>query len=129
MLFGEEDLKRMKESKMKEKIAIFKCPHFCREDTNAVNLRTNSLKGDVKYDIEWGHLYYRDCQLCKTKNECKGICKHKNSCKLYVMNGEEGIVKIKRMNVNAKLLVRRMVGAAGYDLGAAESGVVPAHNK
>ena len=111
---------------MTEKIAILKCPKFWREDTNAVNLRTNSLRGDIKYDIEWGHLYNSDCQLCKIKNECKGICKHKNPCKLYVMHGEEGIVKIKKMNVNAKLLVRGMAGAAGYDLGVAQAAVLPA---
>ena len=45
------------------------------------------------------------------------------------MNGEEGVVKIKRTNVNAKLPVRGTAGAAGYDLAAAESAVVPAHNK
>ena len=129
MLSGEEDLERMKERKMTEKIAILKCPKLWREDTNAVNLRTNSFKGDVKYDIEWGHLYNSDCRLCKIQNECKGICKHKNPCKLYVMNGEEGIVKIKRMNVNAKLPVRGMAGAAGYDLATAESAIIPAHNK
>ena len=45
------------------------------------------------------------------------------------MNAEEGIVKIKRMNVNAKLPVRGTAGAAGYDLAAAQSAVVPAHSK
>ena len=45
------------------------------------------------------------------------------------MNGEEGIVKIKRMNVNAKLPVRGAAGAVGYDLAVAESAVVLAHNK
>ena len=33
------------------------------------------------------------------------------------------------MNVNAKLPVRGSSGAAGYDLSAAESAVVPAHGK
>ena len=80
-LSTEEDLKRMKERKMTEKIAILKCPRLWREESNAVNLRTNYWKGDVKYDIEWGHLYNSDCQLCKFKNECKSICKHKNLCK------------------------------------------------
>ena len=45
------------------------------------------------------------------------------------MNAEVGVVKVKRMNVNAKLPIRGTAGAAGYDLAAAESAVVPAHNK
>ena len=45
------------------------------------------------------------------------------------MNAEEGKVEIKRMNVNAKLPVRGTAGAAGYDLVAAQSAVVPAHSK
>ena len=45
------------------------------------------------------------------------------------MNAEEGVVKIKRTNVNAKLPVRGMAGAAGYDLTAAQAAVVPAHSK
>ena len=45
------------------------------------------------------------------------------------MNAEEGVVKIKRTNVNAKLPVRGTAGAAGYDLAAAQATVVPAHSK
>ena len=35
------------------------------------------------------------------------------------MNAKEGVVKIKRTNVNAQLPVRGRAGAAGYDLAAA----------
>ena len=46
------------------------------------------------------------------------------------MKTDEGIVKVKRMNVNAKLPIRGAVrGSAGYDLAAAQSAVVPAHGK
>ena len=45
------------------------------------------------------------------------------------MNAEEGVVKIKRTNVNAKLPVRGTAGAAGYDLAAAQAAVVLAHSK
>ena len=45
------------------------------------------------------------------------------------MNGEEGVIKMKRMNVNAKLPSRGTEGAAGYDLAAAQAAVVPAHGK
>ena len=127
MLSSEEDLQRMNEEKMQKKISVLKCPRFWRERVNGENLRTNLLKGNVKYDIEWGHLYNNDCQICKRKNKCKGICKHGNSCKLHVINGEEGVIKMKRMNVNAKLPSRGTAGAAGYDLAAAETAVVPAH--
>ena len=42
--------------------------------------------------------------------------------------GEE-VVKIKRVNKNAKLPVRGTNGPAGYDLAAVEATVVPAHGK
>ena len=45
------------------------------------------------------------------------------------MNGEEGIVKIKRTNVNAQLPIRGTTGAARYDLAAAQVAVVPVHDK
>ena len=93
------------------------------------NLRTNFVKGDVKYEVQWGNLHNDDCEICKRKNRCKKNCKHRNACKLYVMNAEEGVVKIKRMNVNAILPVRGTAGAAGYDLAGAQGARVPAHSK
>ena len=94
-----------------------------------MNLRSNSFEGRVKYDVEWGYLYDKDCELCKKKNECKPNCKHRTFCTLYVMKIDEGVVKIKRTNVNAKLPVGGTAGSAGYDLAAAQAAVVPAHGK
>ena len=69
--------------------------------------------------------------MCKNKNGCNDFCKHKTPCKLYVIKNDEGdeVVKIKRLNVNAKLPVTGTEGAAGYDLSAAQAAVVPAHGK
>ena len=82
VLSNEEDLKKMNDERIQKKIAILKCPRFWREQTNAVNLRTNSLKGHVNYDVEWGYLYENDCQICKKKNKCTKSCKHRDICKL-----------------------------------------------
>ena len=110
MLSSEEDLQRMNEEKRKKKISVLKCPRFWRERVNGENLCTNLLKGDVKYEIKWGHLYKTDCDICKRKNECKGICKHRNFCKLFVMNGREGEIKMKGVNKNAMLPVEGQQG-------------------
>ena len=45
------------------------------------------------------------------------------------MKTDEGVVRIKRVNKNAKLPFRGTEGAAGYDLAAAQAAVVPAHGK
>ena len=45
------------------------------------------------------------------------------------MKIDEGVVKIKRTNVNGKLLVRGTAGLAGYDLAVAQAAVVLAHGK
>ena len=130
VLSNEAELSRMNNAETKKKIAILKCPRYWRQETNdAVNSRTNLSKGHVKYEEEWGYLYYADCQFCKNKNECNENCKHRSLCKLYVMKIDGGAVKIKRMSVNAKLLVRGTAGAAGYDLAATEVVVVPTHGK
>ena len=39
------------------------------------------------------------------------------------------MVKIKRVNMNARLPVRGTTGAVGYGLAAAQAAVVPAHGK
>ena len=65
----------------------------------------------------------------KEKNECKNNCKHRSLCKLHVIKTDEGVVKIKEMNVNAKLPIRGTAGAAGYDLVTAQAVAVPAQGK
>ena len=45
------------------------------------------------------------------------------------MKIDEGVVRIKRTNVNAKLPIRGTAGTTGYDLAAAQAAVVPAHGK
>ena len=81
-----------------------------------MNLRSNSFEGHVNYESEWGYFYDKDCEICKRKNECAKTCKHRNFCKLYILKTDEGIVKVKRMNVNAKLPVRGISESAGYDV-------------
>ena len=125
VLVGEEDLKRMNESEVQKKIAVIKCPKFWNVAKTNTNLRSNFSEGRVK----WGYLYNDECKICKRKNECKEKCKHRGICKLFVIKTNEGIVNVKRVNKNAKLPVRSMAGAAGYDLTAAESAVVPAHSQ
>ena len=49
--------------------------------------------------------------------------------KLYGINTDEGVVRIKRICTNAKLPIRGTKGAAGYDMAAAQAAVVPAHGK
>ena len=94
-----------------------------------MNLRANSSKGRVNYGTEWGYLYNNDCEICKSKNECTVPCKHRTVCKLYIIKTEEGIVRVKRLCKNAKLPVRGIVGAAGYDPNATKATIVPAHGK
>ena len=127
MLAGEKELHKMNEAEVKRQISILKCPKFWRAIGDAANSWTNSFRGRV----EWGFLYNTECKLCKNKTECNDFCKHRTPCKLYVIKNEEGeeVVKMKRLNMNAKLPVKGTAGAAGYDLSAAQAIVVPAHGK
>ena len=130
ILAGEEQLRKMNEIELQNKIAILKCPKFWRvagQNETRQNSWTNSFKGRAY----WGYLYNDDCELCKIKNEFKDNCKHRSKCKLYSFVNEKGdeVVKVQRVNVNAKLPVRGTEGAAGYDLATAQAAVVPVHGK
>ena len=114
---------------MQNQISILKTPKFWTTTAGHSILRPKLSKGPCGYDVEWGHLYDSGCKICKRKNSNVKDCKHQNLCKLYVIKNEEGVIRVKRTNVNAKLPVRSSSGAAGYDLSAAESAVVPAHGK
>ena len=114
MLAGTEELSKMNELTMQNTISILRCPRFWQDNSFS---RSKFLKGDVQNEKQWGYLYNMDCELCKLKNECKETCKHRSPCKLYVIKTEEGIVKVKRTNVNARLPSRGTEGAVGYDLG------------
>ena len=63
------------------------------------------------------------------KTDCKIDCKKTGNCKTYVIRMEEGVVEVKRLNNNARIPVRGTVEAAGYNLAAAQSAIVPAHGK
>ena len=104
-----------------------KNPKLWTDDAGSTILRTKFSEGRAKYDVEWGHLYNKDWSICKKKILNVNECKHQNPCKIYVIKDEEGILRVRRMNVNAKMPARSSLGSAGYDLSIAEIAVVPAH--
>ena len=73
VLSSEEELQKMNDAEEQKKIVVLKCPRMWRESTDAANMRTTFSKRRVNYEVKWGYLYANDCQICKTKNECKGI--------------------------------------------------------
>ena len=58
-----------------------------------------------------GLFVFTECDICKLKICYTRECKHSDLCKLYVMNVDEGIVRVRKMNANAKLPVRETAGA------------------
>ena len=129
VLSNSEELKMLQDQRMQRQISILKTPKFWTDAAGSTILRTKFKKGHDKNDFEWGYLYDTDCKICKRKNVNQNECKHRNPCKLYVIKNEEEILRVKRMNVNAKLPVRGSSGAAGYDLSAAQSAVISAHGQ
>ena len=102
---------------------MLKAPKFWKRKT-----ATNKFEGEfVKKGGEWAFVHNDDC---KSSNDCNISCNnYGRSCKLHVMKTDQGVVKVKKLCNNAKLLVRGTTGAAGYDLAAAQTAVVPAHGK
>ena len=127
VLVNQKELERMNHKEVKNRILVLKSPKFWNIKTKQANSRANFFEGDV----QWGFLYSNECKICNFENPCNSECKHHKFCKLYVIRNDEGneIVRVKRMNVNARLAVRSTEGAAGYDLSAAHTAVVPARGK
>ena len=124
-----EELKCIQDQQLQRQISILKNPKFWRDAAGSSILRTKFNKGHEQNDIEWDYLYNSDCNICKRKNVNQNECKNRNPCKLYVIKHEEDILRVKRMNVNAKIPARSSSGAAGYYLSASQSAVIPAHGK
>ena len=93
------------------------------------NSRSNSFEGDVRYEQKWGYLYDNDCEICKRNKMDVKQCNHRKICKIFVMKTEEGVVRTKQVNKNAKLPSRGTLGSADYGLAAAEITIVLAHGK
>ena len=114
VLAGQDQLTAMQDNKVQQQISVLKSPKFWKikttNDDNSISW-TKFFKGRV----QWGYLYNKDCEFCKTKTACKEGCKHRSKCKLYSFVNEEGdeIVKVQRVNVNAKLPVRGTEGQQG----------------
>ena len=66
---------------------------------------------------------------CKLIENCNTHCKKNDSCKLFVIRTDEGVMKVKRLNNNARIPVKGTSKAAGYDLAIAQTAVCPAHWK
>ena len=129
VLSSAEELKCLQDERMQRQISILKNPKLWTDDAGSAILRSKFSEGRAKYDVEWEHLYNKDCSICKKKNLNVNECKYQNPCKISVIKDEEGIVRVRRMNVNAKLPMRSSSGSAGYDLSAAGTAVVLAHGK
>ena len=127
VLVNQEELEHMNQMEVKNQIAVLKSPKFWNIKTKQANSRANFVEGDV----QWGFLYNNECKICNFENPCNTECKHHKFCKLFVIRNDEGdeIVRVKRMNVNARVPMRSTEGAAGYDLSAAQTAVVPARGK
>ena len=119
VLSSEEELDRLKDERVRSNISVLKAPKFWKWRNDKINSRA---KGG-----EWAFVLTDDCKL---STDCKNSCNEEGrSCKLFVMKTDQGIVRVKRLCNNARLPVRGTTGAAGYDLGAAQTAVVLAHGK
>ena len=122
VLSSEEELNRLKDERIRSSIFVLKAPKFWKWQNEQINSRANLSKGG-----EWAFVHADDFKI---SNDCKNSCnKEWRTCELYVMKTDQGVVKVKRLCNNARLQVRGTAGAAGYDLAAAQTAVVPTHGK
>ena len=122
VLSSEEELDKLKDERIRSSISVLKAPKFWKWRNDKTNSRAN-----LETRGEWAFVQADDCKL---STDCKNSCNEERQiCKLYVMKTDQGIVKVKRLCNNARLPVRGTTGAAGYDLAAGQTAVVPAHGK
>ena len=122
VLSSEEELQQLKDERIKFSISVLKAPQFWKWRNAKINSRAN-----LKKEGEWTFVHNDDCKL---SDDCTMKCNKKEGvCKIFVMKTDQGIVKVKKLCNNAKLPVRASTGAAGYDLAAAQTAVIPAYGK
>ena len=125
VLSSEEELCQLKDERVKSGISVLKTPKFWKWQKNEKNDKNS--RANFNKEGEWAYVHDNNCNLLK---DCTMKCNKKDGlCKFFVMKTDMGIVKVKRLCNNARLPVRGSTGAAGYDLAAAQSAVVPAHGK
>ena len=66
---------------------------------------------------------------CKSNEFCNTNCEKRDFCKLFVIRTDYGVVRVKRLNNNARIPAKEKPEAAGYDLAAAQTAVCPAYGK
>ena len=76
VLSNERELKCLQDQRMQKQLSILKTPKFWTTTAGNSILRTKFSKGPCEYDVEWGHLYNIDCNICKRKNSNVNNCKH-----------------------------------------------------
>ena len=122
VLSSEEELHQLKNKRIKSSIYVLKAPKFWKWRDTKINFRAN-----FKQEGEWAFVHKDNC---KSSDDCTMKCNKKEGvCKLFVMKTDQGVVRVKRLYNNAKLPVGGSAGAAGYDLVAAQTAIVPAHGK
>ena len=108
LLSTSDGLESIKNESVKNSISVLRTPQFWQ----AVNLRTNFSKGDVK-----------------NTDDQKRSCNRKDS-KLFIQKDVNfGHLYIKKLRNSAAIPKRATENAAGYDLASAEETVVPAKGK
>ena len=125
VLSTEEELCQLKDERVKSGISVLKTPKFWKWQKNEKNDKNS--RANFNKEGEWAYVHDDNCNSMK---DCTMKCNKKDGlCKFFVMKTDMGIVKVKRLCNNARLPVRGSTRAAGYDLAAAQSAVVPARGK
>ena len=126
VLSTEEELSKLKNEEKATSISVIKTPKFWQLCDKS---RATYSKGGEKQK-QWtsmrAEMYENNC---KSNQICNTDCKKNDYCKLFVIRTDEGVVKVKRLNNNARIPVKGTPEAAGYDLAAAQTAVCPAHGK
>ena len=104
VLSTEEELSKLKEERNEASTCVLKTPKFWQLCDKS---RATYLKGGENQK-QWtntrAEMYDNDCKL----NEfCNTDCNKENSCKLFVIRTDEGVVKIERLNNNARIQIGR----------------------
>ena len=122
VLSTEKELSKLKNEEKKSSISVIKTPKFWQLCDKS---RATYSKGGEKQK-QWtsmrAEMYENNCKL---NANCNTDCKKNDSCKLFVIRTDEGVVKVKRLNNNARIPVKGTPEAAGYDLAAAQIAICP----
>ena len=127
VLSTEEELSKLKNAEKEASISVIKTPKFWQLCDKSRVIYSKGGEKQKQWASMRAEMYENNCKL---NENCNTDCKKNDFCKLFVIRKDEGVVKVKRLNNNARIPVQGNTrGLLAMTWLQPQTAVCPAHGK